>query len=1390
MPPKKSSKPAAPAPVDDEPQSKSAIKKALKEKSIAEKEKSASGPNASAKEDTKAEHNQLFGNWTGKTPVSLLHEHCQRMSWHKPNYQHVRAPPGMHKYVVVLSRPNPKSPSETMRVTFGADGVTGWPSDLHAKHYAAVYALHRVCSHLKLHNLLPHVFRTYWMELEAKKTAGGDSVEFDYVPDPFLMDPKTMKEKRRLQEIEQKRAEEEVSPQLEFPHVHMSPENRQVVEDLIKTLKRPMNAVVQSEARSENKDKIEKDLIKMGFRRAHILEALQYCGTQTECLHWLGIHVPEDDLPEHFVPTLAAARYMVTSQHDTASLANEYAIKRLISCGFPRSAVNKIFYDCQCNEVDALAHLFQQLVRDASSSEDDSLTADADEIAQVREEELEALVAIYDTNVIISDDKRKVVVEMPSLTGVVSGSTSLDIQFPEHSKYPYELPALVVRNDSLPSYIRLSLMKAAGMEALNLLGTPMIFAVTSWLEDNMRGIVENPPPLMSLNASMTAHEDAAPVQTSSSQSGKKGQGGGKYVPDRQLRSFEGVANTPESIRVLDEFNRKKQTKEYQYMLEGRKKLPSYNFREEIISALESNQVLIVCGETGCGKSTQTGQFILDHLIETGRGEQANIICTQPRRISAMALAERVAAERCEKVGASIGYAIRGETVRSKNTRLMFCTTGILLRMIQTDTLLSDVSCVIIDEVHERGVDSDFLLIILRRLEQRKDLKVILMSATINSETFSIYFRGAPVLEIPGFTHPVKDIYLESIIKETGYIMPFRMKGGRKKALEEEEKDESAKSYVSQLASDMGLDDAQVDSIRAAEITAGQIDYDLIAATAKHICEVATDLEDDRLGAILIFLPGVMEIKRCVDQLSRDLTSRYGRFEIFPLHANLTPKEQSRVFRRMPKGVRKIVVSTNVAETSITIDDVVYVIDSGRVKQMQFDGYMLNLTEVWASRASCKQRRGRAGRVKPGVCYRLYTKRIEASKMPAHEKPEMLRMPLEQLCLQIKAMGVSDVTRFLREAIDPPSLANIERAVSTLRELNALDRDTGELTALGRHMATIPADLRIAKMLIYGSIFNCLDPILTIAAILSNKSPFVSPLDKRDEAAAARKAFSTGYSDLLTDARAFEEWNQLGSDGKLSRAALYAEEREFCEKNFLSSVTLTSIADLRDQYRQILVDIGFVTKSESEGSPGKVRAQFSSSQIKVLKAVLVAGLYPNVVRIAHPAAKFEQTAHGTVEKEATDARQVKLFARKPVGRVFVHPSSVNFGVPRFPKDGGEGASGGASAGGGGVGGEVAEFGMYHQVVVTSKTFVRDLTTVSAYPLLLFGGSFQVDMENMLLLMDDFCKFQTFPRIAILMNGLRRLLDEVLESKIADPSLDVLESSPVVRVIMTLILNDGT
>uniref|UniRef100_A0A6Q2YW51 ATP-dependent DNA/RNA helicase DHX36 n=1 Tax=Esox lucius TaxID=8010 RepID=A0A6Q2YW51_ESOLU len=724
-----------------------------------------------------------------------------------------------------------------------------------------------------------------------------------------------------------------------------------------------------------------------------------------------------------------------------------------------------------------------------------------------------------------------------------------------------------------------------------------------------------------------------------------------------------------------DLERKRADSKYLEMLKFREKLPSFG-KKELVEVIRSNQVLVVSGETGCGKTTQVTQFILDDYIDRGMGSLCRVVCTQPRRISAISVAERVAAERAERVGDgnSCGYQIRLQSrLPRKQGSVLYCTT--------VSQSLSSSNPILIQfkyEIHERNLHSDVLLIIVKDLLRvRHDLKVILMSATLNAEKFSRYFDNCPMIHIPGMTFPVQEFLLEDVVEMLRY----------------------SDSTIEVL--EMMDDD-------------DKIDLELVVQLIRHI--VLSEEE----GAILVFLPGWDNISSLNDLLMTQQMFKSDRFVIIPLHSLMPTVTQTSVFKRPPPGVRKIVIATNIAETSITIDDVVFVIDGGKIKETHFDtqNNISTMAAEWVSLANAKQRRGRAGRVCPGKCYHLYNS-LRASLMEAYQLPEIMRTPLEELCLQIKILKLGPIAEFLRKALDPPTEEAITLAITHLMDLNALDRSEA-LTPLGFHLARLPVEPHIGKLILFGALLGCLDPVLTIAASLSFKDPFFIPLGKEKVADMRRRTLSRdSKSDHLTIVNAFCGWEEA----KLRSNQV---EREFCWSNFLSANTLQMLHNMKGQFAEHLLGAGFI----SSKNPKDPEANFNSENEKLIKAVIVAGLYPKVAMIKPSGSK---------------KRPVRVYT-KTDGKVCIHPKSVNAEEIQFNYS----------------------WLIYHLKMRTSSIFLYDCTEVSPFSLLFFGGDITIQTDEETIAVDEWIVFQSPARIANLVKSLKKELDSLLEEKIRNPA----------------------
>ncbi|UXI21407.1 hypothetical protein NH340_JMT07350 [Sarcoptes scabiei] len=539
--------------------------------------------------------------------------------------------------------------------------------------------------------------------------------------------------------------------------------------------------------------------------------------------------------------------------------------------------------------------------------------------------------------------------------------------------------------------------------------------------------------------------------------------------------------------------------------ETRRSLPIYPFKDDLIAAIKDHQVLIIEGETGSGKTTQVPQY----LIEAGFTEDGTkkIGCTQPRRVAAMSVAARVADEMNTKLGSLVGYSIRFEDCTSEKTILKYMTDGMLLREFLGEPDLASYSVIIIDEAHERTLHTDILFGLVKDIARfRPDLKLLISSATLDAEKFSDFFDGAPVFRIPGRRFPV-DIYYTKA--------------------------------------------PEADYIDACVVTILQI----------HITQ--------KLGDILVFLPGQEEIEQCHELLQervRKLGSRVRELLIRPIYANLPTDMQAQVFEPTPPNSRKVVIATNIAETSITIDNIIYVIDPGYCKQNSFNprSGMESLVVVPVSKASANQRAGRSGRIAPGKCFRLFTAWAFQNELEDSTIPEIQRVHLGNVVLMLKSLGINDIIHF--DYLDPPSSEALIIALEQLYALGALNH-LGELTRLGRRMAEFPLDPMMSRALLASEKYGCGEEMLTICSMLSvNSSVFFRPKDKAVFADTARKRFFQIGGDHLTLLNVYKQWMDSGYS------------KQWCVENYVQYRSMCRARDVRDQLEKLMERVEAEVKS--------------------------------------------------------------------------------------------------------------------------------------------------------------------------------------------------------------------
>ncbi|KAJ9209668.1 hypothetical protein DTO166G4_8712 [Paecilomyces variotii] len=645
---------------------------------------------------------------------------------------------------------------------------------------------------------------------------------------------------------------------------------------------------------------------------------------------------------------------------------------------------------------------------------------------------------------------------------------------------------------------------------------------------------------------------------------------------------------------INPFNGKPFSKKYFSILKTRRDLPVHAQRDEFLKLYQQSQILVFVGETGSGKTTQIPQFVL--FDDLPQSQRKLVACTQPRRVAAMSVAQRVAEEMDVKLGEEVGYSIRFEDMTSQKTILKYMTDGMLLREAMNDHDLKRYSTIILDEAHERTMATDVLMGLLKEVVLRRpDLKIIIMSATLDAQKFQRYFNDAPLLAVPGRTHPVEIFYTP------------------------------------------------------------EPEQDYVEAAVRTVLQIhATEPEGD----ILLFLTGEEEIEDAARKISLEADEMIreadaGPMKVYPLYGSLPPHMQQRIFDpapppRRPGGRpgRKCIVSTNIAETSLTIDGIVYVVDPGFSKQKVYNPRIRveSLLVSPISKASAQQRAGRAGRTRPGKCFRLYTEGAFKKELIDQTYPEILRSNLSSTVLELKKLGIDDLVHF--DLMDPPAPETLMRALEELNYLACLD-DDGNLTALGRLASDFPLDPALAVMLISSPEFYCSNEILSITALLSVPQVFVRPNSQRKRADEMKSLFAHPDGDHLTLLNVYHAFK--GPEAQ-------ANPKQWCHDHFLSLRSLQSADNVRLQLLRIM----------------------EREEIELVSTPFEDKKYYENIRRALCAGFFMQVA-----KKESQGKNMYITV-KDNQNVLLHPSTVL--------------------------GHEAEWVLYNEFVLTTKNYIRTVTAV--------------------------------------------------------------------------------
>ena len=556
----------------------------------------------------------------------------------------------------------------------------------------------------------------------------------------------------------------------------------------------------------------------------------------------------------------------------------------------------------------------------------------------------------------------------------------------------------------------------------------------------------------------------------------------------------------------------------------RQSLPSFACREELMKVIRDNQIVVVVGETGSGKTTQLTQF----LVEDGYGKMGLVGCTQPRRVAAMSVAKRVSEEMNTELGNVVGYSIRFEDCTSPSTQIKYMTDGVLLRESLNEIDLDKYSVIILDEAHERSLSTDVLMGLLRKIvTRRRDLKLIVTSATMNAEKFSEFYGGAPCYTIPGRTFPVEMFFSKTPCE------------------------------------------------------------DYVDSAVKQALQIHLSLPK---GDILIFMTGQEDIECTCSVLNERLEQldNVNELMVLPIYSQMPADLQAKIFDKTKDNTRKCIVATNIAETSLTVDGIIYVVDTGYSKLKVYNPKVgmdaLQITPV--SQANANQRMGRAGRTGSGYCYRLYTENAFKNEMFPNTIPEIQRTNLSNTVLLLKSLGVANLLEF--DFMDPPPQENLMQSQYELWTLGALD-NTGQLTKLGKKLSDFPMSPSLAKILVVSVEYKCSVEILTIVSMLSVPNVFYRPKERQEESDAIREKFFVPESDHLTLLNVYLQWVSNG----------YSDT--WANKHYLHGRILKKAKEVRDQLQDIM-------------NSQKLSLISSGTDWDIIRKCITAGYFHQAVRV--------------------------------------------------------------------------------------------------------------------------------------------------------------------------------